>query len=158
MAGAEHDILSRLPHRPPFLFVTRLVQITAGRQGRGVWSVTGKEEFLKGHFPDEPLVPGVLITEALAQLAGIVSFAGAMGEGDAHEHVAPDGRLVQVEMRYDRAVSPPAEIELFAKLVRRFGRLCQCEVRAEVAGDVAARGTLVIASAGKASISMREVT
>lgn len=65
--------LSFLPHGPEFRFIDRLVEIDHGRSGEGEYLVRGDEPFLKGHFPDGPLFPGVLLVEAAAQLAGVVA-------------------------------------------------------------------------------------
>src|SRR4051812_38571402 len=59
------DYLSRLPHQPPFRFVSRITEMRDGDSAEGVWSVHGTEAFFAGHFPGRPLVPGVLIVEAL---------------------------------------------------------------------------------------------
>ena len=134
-------MLEHLPHGEPFRFVTRLVEVTPGVEGCGVWAVTGAEDFFRGHFPGEPIVPGVLIGEALAQLSGIVGLAGAPGRA---------GRLVHVDVRFDASVRPPAEVVLRSKLVRTMGPLRQFEVVAECAGARVARGTLALAEGGGA--------
>jgi len=64
--------LARLPHGPEFRFVDRLVALEPGVSGAGEYRVRGDESFLRGHFPGDPLMPGVLLVEALAQLAGVV--------------------------------------------------------------------------------------
>jgi 3-hydroxyacyl-[acyl-carrier-protein] dehydratase len=127
------DYLNRLPHRDPFRFVSRVNQITRGESGEGVWSLTGKEPFFAGHFPGAPLTPGVLIAEALAQLSGLV------GPSDA-----PTGKLVHVDVRFDRPVSPPAELVLRSKLLRAVGELEQFEVAALHNNQVIARGMITL--------------
>jgi 3-hydroxyacyl-[acyl-carrier-protein] dehydratase len=133
------DILRALPHREPFRFVSAIEELSPGVSGRGVWSVTGREDFLAGHFPGQPIVPGVLIGEALAQLAGLVGLHG-MGQD-------VEGRLARIDLRFDRAVVPPAEVVLLVSVTRGFGALTEFEARAECGGLAAARGTITLATA-----------
>jgi 3-hydroxyacyl-[acyl-carrier-protein] dehydratase len=65
--------LRTLPHGPEFRFIDRLTSLTPGREGAGEYRVRGDEPFLRGHFPGEPIFPGVLLVEAAAQLAGIIA-------------------------------------------------------------------------------------
>ena len=65
--------LRTLPHGPEFRFIDRLISLTPGKEGVGEYQVRGDEPFLRGHFPGEPIFPGVLLVEAAAQLAGIVA-------------------------------------------------------------------------------------
>lgn len=132
-ASAAHW-LARLPHQDPFRFVTRLNSLKPGETGEGVWAVTGQEAFFAGHFPGNPLAPGVLIAEALAQLSGIVG----------PDNGSRSGKLAHVDIRFERAVQPPAEIILKSKLLRAMGELQLFEVFAEVGGAVVARGTLAL--------------
>ena len=135
--------LARLPHRDPFRFVSRLEELNAGVSGRGVWVVTGREAFFAGHFPDRPIVPGVLLAEALAQLSGIVAASSTDREGVLGESNT-EGRLVQVNVRYHRAVEPPAEVALQTGVVRTVGWLTDFEVRATVDGQPVADGKLTL--------------
>jgi acyl carrier protein len=137
-AAAPADLLEKLPHREPFRFVSRLTSLRAGESAEGVWAVSGQEPFFAGHFPGKPLVPGVLIAEALAQLSGLA------GSGS---DVPQAGKLAHVDVRFDEAVAPPAEIVLKSRLTRSMPPLQQFEVSAEVAGRVIARGTLALARA-----------
>jgi len=130
------DVLERLPHRPPFRFLTRVVSLSAGERGEALWQLRGDEPFFAGHFPDDPIVPGVLISEALAQLSGLV---GLHGTG------VTAGRLVHVDMRYDGTARPPAEIVLRSALTRTMGPLRQFDVTAHVGDSRIARGTLALA-------------
>jgi 3-hydroxyacyl-[acyl-carrier-protein] dehydratase len=129
--------LARLPHRAPFRFITRLMALEPGRCGEGVWSVRGNEDFFNGHFPGDPIVPGVLICEALAQLSGLVGLHGAG---------AVAGRLVHTDVRFDGSVRPPAEIVLRAAQIRALGQLRQFEVTACVGQEAVARGQLTLAA------------
>jgi 3-hydroxyacyl-[acyl-carrier-protein] dehydratase len=132
--------LDRLPHRPPFRFLSRIDAFEAGQSGVGTWVVRGDEPFFQGHFPGEPVVPGVLITEALAQLSGLVGIHRPNARG----HPA-GGRLAHADIRFDHEVVPPAEIQLRSSLTRSLGRLLQFEVSASVKAQVVARGTLALA-------------
>ncbi len=130
---ASH-VLDRLPHREPFRFVSSVSTVAPGRAAEGVWNVTGHEAFFPGHFPGRPIVPGVLIAEALAQVAGL---AGAGDETNA-------GSLVHVDVRFEQAVIPPASILLAATLTRRMGAIQQFDVIAKVGERVVARGSLAL--------------
>src|ERR1041385_6491467 len=68
-----NDALNRLPHGPEFRFVDRLLTLDPGKSGAGEYRVRGEEPFLRGHFPGQPIFPGVLLVEAAAQLAGTVA-------------------------------------------------------------------------------------
>jgi 3-hydroxyacyl-[acyl-carrier-protein] dehydratase len=136
-AGAV-DYLSRLPHQPPFRFVSRVTDVREGDSAEGVWSPAGTEPFFAGHFPGRPLVPGVLIVEALAQLSGLAGPKVA-GPGEAEE-----GKLAHADVRFDESVAPPAEIVLKTKLFRAVGALQQFNVEASANGSVVARGSLTL--------------
>ena len=134
-AGAV-DYLSRLPHRDPFRFLSRIVQVREGDVGEAIWVPSGSEPFFAGHFPGNPLVPGVLIAEALAQLSGLVGPA-----------VSQRGKLVQVDVRFDESVAPPAQIVLRSRLIHTIGNLQQFEVSAAAGQATVARGTLTLSRA-----------
>lgn len=127
------DPLDGLPHRPPFRFVTRVDELERCVCAKGVWTVRGDEDFLAGHFPGEPVVPGVLIGEALAQLCGVVGVE----RGAA-------GRLAQIDVRFRVPVAPPAEIELISRFVRSLGQVSMYDVLARVGGTVVAEGAIVL--------------
>ena len=74
----EHpDILELIPHRPPFLLIDRVDRIVPGERARGIKAVTGTEPHLAGHFPGYPIMPGVLVVEAMAQTAGVLIAHGS---------------------------------------------------------------------------------
>ena len=133
MPTSNDDGLSRLPHRDPFRFLSRVSQIKEGESGEAVWSLTGTEPFFAGRFPGNPLVPGVLIAEAMAQLSGLVGPT-----------VSNEGKLVHVDVRFDRPVAPPAEIILRSRHLRTIGILQQFEVSASIGQETVARGMLTL--------------
>lgn len=130
-AGA--DYLARLPHGDPFRFVSRVLRVTEGESAEAVWQLAGDESFFAGHFPGQPVVPGVLIAEALAQVSGI---AAGVTTGQ--------GRLAHVDVRFERPVVPPAEIRLLSRLTRTMGGLRQFDVTARLDDAVVARGTVAL--------------
>lgn len=133
-APSAADPLARLPHADPFRFVTRLTDHQPGVSATGVWSVRGDEPFFAGHFPGRPIVPGVLLAEALAQLSGIAGPATSSNEG----------KLVHVDVRFDASVTPPADITLRSTLTRVIGPLQQFDVSASLSETPVARGTLTL--------------
>ena len=74
MSIAKDDILKYLPHRDPFLFVDEVLEINEGMDIHAIKRLTGDEDYFKGHFPNNPVMPGVIIIEALAQASGILGF------------------------------------------------------------------------------------
>ena len=126
--------LDRLPHGEPFRFVSKVIEIKSDDFAKGLWLITGEEAFFAGHFPGHPLVPGVLIAEALAQISGLI----------APPIMAVAGKLVHVDVRFEQPITPPAEISLSSRLVRKVVSLQQFEVSASVKGTVVARGTIAL--------------
>ena len=128
------DWLARLPHGAEFRFVSDVHAVDSGKSALGVWKVDGTEGFFKAHFPGRPIVPGVLIVEGLAQLAGIA----ASRESDQH------GMLAHVDVKFEAPVVPPAAIEMSVNVARALGTIRQCDVVASVGGRPVARGTVAI--------------
>lgn len=135
--GPAIDYLQRLPHGESFRFVSRVTGVEDGQSAEAVWEPTGRETFFAGHFPDKPIVPGVLLAEALAQVSGLALPA---------QSGPVEGRLAHVDVRFERAVEPPARIVLKSKLLRTMGTLNQFEVEASVGQVVVARGTVALSS------------
>jgi 3-hydroxyacyl-[acyl-carrier-protein] dehydratase len=133
-APSSADLLNRLPHREPFRFLSKIIEIRPGESGSAVWSLTGAEAFFAGHFPGNPIVPGVLIGEALAQLSGLVGpETGGRG-----------GMLAQLDLRFQQPARPPVDIQLESKLVRAMGELQQFQVTAKVGDSIIAQGNLAL--------------
>ena len=133
-AAAAVDWLAHLPHGEAFRFISKVLDVKPGQMAHGVWRLSGQEAFFAGHFPGKPVVPGVLMAEALAQLSGLA------GPPDSPRQ----GMLAHVDVRFERAVAPPVEIELMSKLAGVHGKLQMFEVEARVANDVVARGTITL--------------
>lgn len=102
------QIMQRIPHRYPMLLVDRLVDIVAGESAVGIKNVTINEGFFQGHFPDRPVMPGVLIVEAMAQTAGtlVVYTMGAEAEGKLVYFMSID------EAKFRKPIGPGDQIRL----------------------------------------------
>lgn len=134
--------LASLPHRAPFVFVRELVSANPGVSADCTMIFEPDDPMFAGHFPGNPLVPGVILTEALAQTAGI---AAASGYG-ANER--PLFLLSAVRsMKFPRAARPGELIELHAEKLAAVDKLVQFSVRALVAGESVAEGQLVLSIA-----------
>jgi 3-hydroxyacyl-[acyl-carrier-protein] dehydratase len=126
-----------LPHREPFLFIDTVVGIRPGHSADAEKTFTAEDPVFRGHFPGDPIVPGVLLIEALAQTAGLASAA----EGAAL-------RLAAVKaMKFPGAARPAQRIELRARVVGRAGGLWQCEVEAACSHGTVASGVIVLGTA-----------
>ena len=143
-----------LPHREPFLFISELVAIDPRQRGTGIWRVTGSEDFFRGHFPGNPVIPGVLLGESLAQLAGLVAFGSSASGHSSTSAVFQSARLARIDIKLPRAVVPPAHVQLEATVTRTLDGLVMFDVRATVGGEPVAVGSLVLAIAGNAAAAL----
>jgi len=126
-----------LPHRPPFIFIDEIEKLDAGLQAEARKQFSGEEPFFQGHFPGNPIVPGVLLAEGMAQTAGI-----AIG-GPGKTFLLTAIR----SMKFLRPIRPREEIHFRAKRVGETGGLVQCAVEARVEGELVAEGQLILAAA-----------
>jgi 3-hydroxyacyl-[acyl-carrier-protein] dehydratase len=134
-----HAILKKLPHRYPLLLVDRVMEIEKGARIKALKNVTINEPFFVGHFPHRPVMPGVLILEALAQAAAILSFE-TLG-------VEPDDNTVYYfaaidEARFKRPVEPGDQLVLDVTLDRMKAGIFKFGAKASVGGTLAAEGLL----------------
>lgn len=130
-----HAILQHLPHRYPFLLVDRVLECVPGERIRALKNVTINEPFFPGHFPHHPVMPGVLIVEALAQAAAVLSFR-TIGEqpddGSVYYLAGVDGA------RFKRPVLPGDQLLLDVALTRRMREVYKFACMASVDGQRAA--------------------
>jgi 3-hydroxyacyl-[acyl-carrier-protein] dehydratase len=132
----EDPIAHGLPHREPFIFIDAVVEINPGYKTKCAKMFKPDEPFFRGHFPGDPIVPGVILTEALAQTAGIA--AGCGGSTKSY-------RLSAIKlMKFLKPVRPLDEISLQAEKHGEVGGLLQFSVMATVAGETVAEGTVVL--------------
>ena len=133
-------ILRLLPHRYPFLLVDRVVECVAGSHIRAYKNVTFNEPFFQGHFPGAPIMPGVLILEALAQTGGLLAVSGMDSLDDKlFLFTGLDG------VKFRRQVVPGDKLDLECSNLRMKLKLCKMEARAFVDGKLAAEAQITAA-------------
>jgi 3-hydroxyacyl-[acyl-carrier-protein] dehydratase len=131
--------LQFLPHGPEFRFIDRLCSLDPGRKGVGEYSVRGDESFLRGHFPGEPLFPGVLIIESAAQLAGVVA------QSDPQIPPLAGLKLTAIRaVKFFGTARPGETIRLEAQIVGRLERLVQAQATASVGDRVVMQAELTL--------------
>ena len=133
------EIEATIPHRYPFLLVDMMKEIEEGKRGIGIKNVTANEWFFEGHFPERKVMPGVLIVEALAQVACITMLRGI----DSSQKVPLFGGIEK--MRFRRPVVPGDTLQLEFKLTKQRRELGWGDVEATVNGEVDATGTISFA-------------
>ena len=137
-----HAILKRLPHRYPFLLVDRVLECVPGKSIRALKNVTINEPFFQGHFPQRPVMPGVIIIEALAQAAGILTFVTA----DAFPNEKTVFYFVGIDKaRFRRPVEPGDQLTLSATLERTLRGIWKMATVATVGDAEAATAELMLA-------------
>jgi 3-hydroxyacyl-[acyl-carrier-protein] dehydratase len=135
-----HKILKKLPHRYPFLLVDRVIEIEKNVRIKALKNVTINEPFFTGHFPARPVMPGVMMLEALAQTAALLSFESMgtePGDDTVVYFVGIDGA------RFKRPVEPGDQLILEASIDRAKGGIYKYKVRASVDGQTAVEAELM---------------
>ena len=136
------EILDTLPHRYPFILVDKVLELVPNKKIRAVKNVTINEEFFIGHFPHYPVMPGVLIIEALAQAAGILSFK-SMNESANEESLY---FFVGIDnCRFKRPVGPGDVLALNVQIEKVKGGVWKYQATAEVEQKVCAQAQLMCA-------------
>ncbi|MBL8490203.1 MAG: 3-hydroxyacyl-ACP dehydratase FabZ [Rhodocyclaceae bacterium] len=135
-----HAILEHLPHRYPLLLVDRVLEVSPGESIRALKNVSVNEPFFPGHYPHHPVMPGVLIVEAMAQAAAILSFRTLGGKPDdksVYYFVGIDGA------RFKRPVGPGDQLVLEVKITANKRGIWKFSATAKVEGQVAAEAELM---------------
>jgi 3-hydroxyacyl-[acyl-carrier-protein] dehydratase len=135
-----HQILQHLPHRYPFLLVDRVIDIVPGEKITALKNVTVNEPFFPGHYPHHPVMPGVLIVEAMAQTAAILSFKSMGNKPDdnsVYYFVGIDGA------RFKRPVTPGDQLIMEVSLLMNKRGMWKFAATAKVDGLVAAEAELI---------------
>ncbi|SET75495.1 3-hydroxyacyl-ACP dehydratase FabZ [Marinobacter segnicrescens] len=127
------EIMNFLPHRYPFLLVDRVVEVEAGKSIAGYKNVTFNEPFFTGHFPGKPIMPGVLIIEAMAQVSGILGYVTAgRSAADGSIHLLAGSN----KARFKRPVVPGDQLRLESTLLSNKHGIWKFDCRALVDGEV----------------------
>jgi len=140
------EIREYLPHRYPFLLVDRVVEIEKGQSIVAYKNVTVNEDFFNGHFPDTPVMPGVLIIEAMAQAAGILGFKTMdkkPSDGSMYYFVGSE------KIRFKRPVVPGDQLRLEASIVAEKRGIWKFDCKATVDGELVSSGLIICADRKK---------
>ena len=136
------DIKAYLPQRYPFLMVDRVIEIELGKRIKAYKNVTTNEEFFNGHFPNKPIMPGVMIIEALAQAAGVLGFK-------SQEKLPRDGYIYYFvgadDVRLKRPVVPGDQLMLEAEIMTVRRGIYKFQCKATVDGELACEATILCA-------------
>ena len=136
------EIMKYLPQRPPFLMIDRVTDMELGKSLQAVKNVSMNEPYFVGHFPDKPVMPGVLIIEAMAQTAGLLAFQ-TMGRG-AHTNKAYVVAAVD-KTKFRRSVVPGDQLILRATIISRKRTIWKFQAQASVDGQEVATAVITCA-------------
>ena len=142
------DLLPILPHRPPFLFVDRVVKLTPHKLIVAERELRADEPQFAGHFPGRPLMPGVLITEALAQTCGLLLGLSELLNAAGPPANPPMFYLAANNMKYTHTATPGDVLTLRAESDKNFGGLHRFNVEASAGRNLVATGSLTLAFVG----------
>ncbi|MGO8987383.1 MAG: 3-hydroxyacyl-ACP dehydratase FabZ [bacterium] len=134
------EILERLPHAFPFRMIDRILEIEKGRKAIALKNVSIDEPYFLGHFPKEPILPAVLIVEAMAQTGGLAFQSSFEKEGEGIPVLA----RVE-EFRLKKSVIPGDQLIIEAEVLHIYSSMAKVKVLARVKGEAVAEGTLILA-------------
>jgi 3-hydroxyacyl-[acyl-carrier-protein] dehydratase len=132
-----------IPHRYPFLLVDRVLEVEEGKRAIGIKNVSANEEFFNGHFPEYPVMPGVLIVEALAQVGAVAMLKKEENRGRLAFFAGIDN------CRFKRQVVPGDQLRLEVEIIRLRGSLGKGKATATVDGEIACEAEIMFALGDK---------
>jgi len=133
------QIMDIIPHRPPFLLIDRILEVEEGKRAVGIKNVTMNEPFFTGHFPQYPVMPGVLIVEALAQVGTVAILMVEANRGKIGFFAGIDN------FRFRGQVTPGDTLTLEVEITRLKGMIGKGQATAKVDGKVVAEGEIMFA-------------
>jgi len=138
-------IMESIPHRYPFLLVDKVVDVVPGESATGIKNVTINEPFFPGHFPQKPVMPGVLILEAMAQTAGVlaIDFLGDGAKGKVVYFMGIDGA------KFRKPVGPGDRLEMKVQKTRGGGAVWKFDAQAFVDGELVTEAKLTAMLGGE---------
>ena len=142
MSKNTEKVTKYLPHRNPFLFIDEIVSVEVGKRIHCIKNNSPDEDYFKGHFPNNPVMPGVIILEALAQASGILGFKTmnkTPEEGSIYVFAGVD------KVRFRKRVGPEDVIHLYSEVINEKKGIWKFETRAEVDGDLVCSATILCA-------------
>jgi 3-hydroxyacyl-[acyl-carrier-protein] dehydratase len=142
MSKNTEEVTKYLPHRNPFLFIDEIVSVEAVKKIHCIKNNSPDEDYFKGHFPNNPVMPGVIILEALAQASGILGFKTmnkTPEEGSIYVFAGVD------KVRFRKRVGPEDVIHLYSEVINEKKGIWKFETRAEVDGDLVCTATILCA-------------
>ena len=131
------EIKNIIPHRYPFLLVDRIIEFEEEKSITGIKNVTSNEEFFNGHFPSHPVMPGVLIIEALAQTGAVLVLKKPENKGKIAFFAGIDN------VRFKRQVVPGDQLKLEIEVIKLRSSMGKCKAIATVEGEIACQGELM---------------
>jgi len=135
------DIIKLLPHRYPFLLVDRITEVEIGKRAVGIKNVTSNEPFFQGHFPGNPIMPGVLIVEAMAQVGGVLARLTLSGQQD-EESKAPVYFMAIDKAKFRKPVVPGDQLRFRVEALRTGSRVWKMAGKAFVEEALVAEAEL----------------
>ena len=135
-----NEVKNFLPHRYPFLLIDKVINLEVGKSLTAIKNVTFNEPHFNGHFPDQPIMPGVLIIEALAQATGILAFKSEVGKpqtGQIYMLVGVD------KVRFKRMVEPGDQLEIYAEIITVKRGIWKFYCKASVEGQLVTTAEII---------------